>query len=125
MQLKKVLITVTIIYTILITTLSLVNLSHPVETIKIAHLDKYIHFCLYFGLNILVLLMLKSSNRDLLLKQQLLSTLIVVIYSFLIEIVQSFVGREFDLLDLLANIAGACFALLIFRNSVKFLIRLP
>lgn len=116
---KRILKTSTILYTLLITILSIVNLSGRVDPVSVAHFDKLVHFCFYFGLNMLLqLLLLTYYRRGVLFKHKLIATCAVVSYSVCIEVVQYYVGRSFDLLDILANTMGTFSALAMFRLPI-------
>lgn len=107
-------IILTVSYIILVTLLSTVNMSGKIEPPKIAHFDKFVHFCFYLGMNFLFLVVfalrkIENINRI------LYCTLLSIAYSILIEIVQNYVGRDFDLLDIAANSTGAVVAVFFFR----------
>ncbi len=121
---KRAIIIITIIYTILITTLSVVNISSGVESIKIDNLDKIVHFCFYFGLNFLALSALfVQYGESVSISRQEVATAFIILYSVAIEVVQQFVGRSFDLDDIISNSIGAIVALLLFQMpSVKRLL---
>jgi len=84
----------------------------------IPHLDKLIHFTMYFVLAILMLWGTRSKPMDQRLK---LTRWAMLIYcsglGFFLEILQKCfdLGRNFDTFDVLANVAGAVVAAIIYR----------
>lgn len=115
MKRKRVLLALTIFYILLITILSLVNISPKDDSVNVAHLDKVVHFCFYLGLNVLLLLSREVFARVVRFVDGVIITLLTILYSVGIEVAQYFVGRDFDLLDIVANSMGAIAALLLFR----------
>lgn len=99
------------LYVVLITVLSLVDLSSSVPEQEIPFLDKIVHFCFYFGMEVLLLGCVRFV-RGLTMRSFVVVTLITIGYSVGIEVVQQFVGRDFDLLDICANSVGALCGLL-------------
>ncbi len=108
MNKKVAVVLLTVIYVVLITTLSTVNLSGRVEPVAIKNIDKLVHFCFYFGLNILLITsykLIKSAKLGL--SHFVIFTLATICYSVLIEVVQHYVGRTCDIYDIVANTLGA------------------
>ncbi len=94
-----------VIWTVLITVLSLVSLN-SVPNINVVGNDKFIHFLFYFILVILWGLAIKqicSNSRRL-----LLVAVFAVNYGIIIEVLQSVltITRQADFYDILANTAG-------------------
>ena len=72
---------------------------------NIPHLDKIVHFSLYF---IWAVLLLSTSDRYSWNLRPFILILLMLLFSFFIEILQLILplGRSFSLLDLTANFAG-------------------
>ncbi len=104
---KIISVTTTVIYLILITTLSLVRFSDEIEPPKIEHFDKFVHFCFYFGLNILLLYTFLQFKKELIVRYIAFPTLLSIAYSIAIELLQPLTGRTCDLVDVVANSIGA------------------
>ncbi|MFI3332710.1 MAG: VanZ family protein [Rikenellaceae bacterium] len=102
------------LYILLITLLSLINISQKENSIDITYLDKIIHFCFYFGLNTLLLLLREVIGRNRRLLGAVAITFVTILYGAGIEAVQHFVGRDFDIFDIAANSVGAIVALPLF-----------
>lgn len=103
-----------IIWTVLITFLSLKSESPVSVSIKIPHVDKIVHFVFYF---VFVFLWSKATET----KQQLnlfTIVLIAIIYGIIIEALQGLVTetRNADILDIVANSIGALLAMLLLRG---------
>ncbi len=104
-----VVLSIALIYALTITLLSLNESVTDIHKFDIEHLDKVVHFCFYFGLNLLLMLMIFAVRRKRLkIYQILLSTLLTLSYSIAIELVQPLFGRGFSSLDIVANTIG-CF----------------
>ena len=88
----------------------------------IPHLDKYVHFLLFMGLGGLwnTYLICKKNSPENLKKGLSLVFLLAVAYGGLLEIVQyCFVpDRSFDVLDIVADAAGAAVAWTIFHFKI-------
>jgi VanZ family protein len=83
-----------------------INQEQPLE---ISGLDKTIHFLL-FGLMVWLwgyYYKTISSTRKKLVRQLLLITIVAIVYGIIMEYVQGWVGRDFDVRDMLADAAGA------------------
>lgn len=114
MNKKKIIVVTTVLCVLTITILSLIKLSQPETNMNFTFLDKIVHFVFYFILNALVLLSAAAYNRANKLSSRSLITLASIAYGIGIEIIQLYVGREFSLLDILANSLGAIAALVVF-----------
>lgn len=112
MNKKRIIIVIALLYIVLITILSTINLSGKIEPVEGGQLDKVVHFCFYFLMNGLLILVTMIYRRSKKIGLLLLATLTSILYSIGIEVVQIFVGRHFDLLDIAANSIGAIAALL-------------
>lgn len=84
--------------------------------IKIPHLDKMVHFTMYFVLAILLFKSIKQiSEQNLFNKYPYIFTLIIcVLYGGIIEIMQEYIftGRSMDLYDFIANSIGVALGLI-------------
>lgn len=120
---KKTVITVSvIIYVIIITVLSLINLSDTNTPQTMEHFDKIVHFGFYFIMNLLLMILLYIFKKGYRLRYMIVATIISILYGISIEIVQSYVGRDFDVNDIIANSLGALVALLIYwryKNKIN------
>ncbi len=104
---KRLIATTATIYIILITLLSLLKLSLPEANSKIFGFDKIVHFCFYFGFNALIIITLIAYKVKSVKKWLILTTLIAILYGVAIEFIQKYVGRDFDIYDIVANSIGA------------------
>jgi VanZ family protein len=83
-----------------------INQEKPLE---ISGLDKTIHFLL-FGIMVWVWGYYQqtiSSTRKKFVPRLLLITIVVIVYGIVMEYVQDWVGRDFDVWDMVADAAGA------------------
>ncbi len=117
MNKKRIIIAATILYILFITLLSLVNLSGNIESVSVGNLDKLVHFCFYFSMNLLLILTVMICCRSSKTRRLWLITIVSIIYGIGIEIVQIHVGRDFDYMDILANSIGAIAALFFVRQT--------
>jgi VanZ family protein len=94
-----------------------------VPLINIPHLDKIVHFILFFVLALVLLFELNKIRleRKPLLNAYLWSALVSIGYGVLIEALQHyvFVSRSASFWDVLANSLGVLFAILIFRYVIR------
>lgn len=81
----------------------------------IPHLDKIVHFCMYAGLNFILLLDFRKQGK--LNRFLILSTIIACLYGFGMEIIQLTLTnyRGFELLDFMTNCLGAISSVFVFR----------
>ena len=82
---------------------------NPKKTIEFSGLDKTIHFIL-FGIMVWLWGYYQktiSSTRKNLAPQLFLITIVVIVYGIIMEYVQDWVGRDFDIWDMVADAAGA------------------
>lgn len=86
------------------------------KQIKIKYLDKVIHFFIFLTLSIVIILEAKISC----IKNYVKVIFYLSCYGFLIEILQNFTGRNFDLLDLLFDFIGSLCILFIYFYKVLF-----
>jgi VanZ family protein len=89
-----------------------INQEKPLE---ISGLDKTIHFLL-FGIMVWVWGYYQqtiSSTRKKFVPRLLLITIVVIVYGIVMEYVQDWVGRDFDVWDMVADAAGAVTAFFI------------
>ena len=84
-----------------------------ISRFKIPHLDKIVHFIMYFTLQFLVLTEYYKNykNKYLFTKVLLLTLLLSISYGLIMELLQEylFISRTASLYDFLANSAGAIF----------------
>lgn len=105
------------LWAIFIFVLSVIQVPQPKRDLVIPHLDKIVHFVLYFILMILAL----KGNTNANLKLGLL-TFSVIIYGVFIELVQHYfvINRFFDFWDIAANTAGTLLGLILGRQVLKY-----
>ncbi len=90
---------------------------------QIQHLDKLAHFLAFSGLGLLVCALAFTLNPVPAIPLLSMPLLIVGLFGILEESFQMLIpGRQFDLLDLLADISGAIFAITI-ANLIIHMIR--
>jgi VanZ family protein len=109
---KKTLIFFAVIWTVLITILSLITVEGIKSTIAIPHKDKMVHFVFYFVFVLLWFSVKKASSNLKKISQTIF--LLAVGYGLLMEFLQNLLtdNRTGDVLDVLANTLGALMALL-------------
>ena len=95
---------------------------------KFEHMDKIVHFAMYFGFMFFLLWGYKKSHTHLKTKQILISFAIAVVFGVLMELLQYLFMKERtgDIYDELANFSGVLFAILLFKplaNKLKILYR--
>ena len=109
-MLRRIVAVVTLLYILSITVLSLAKFSIDINNDELfTHFDKFVHFCFYFGLNILLIIMtwLCSGRKALSLISIVCVTAVSILYSVMIECVQPYFGREQEFMDGVANIIGS------------------
>lgn len=99
-------ITITLLYAILLTTLSL---KPNVDLGEISHIDKVAHLLAYSAFTFFTWRLSYSH------KQFIAYTLCVIFYGVLIEVIQSYTGRMFSLWDMVANATGAALMFIALR----------
>lgn len=104
---KKYIVLVTVLYVLTITILSLIKVSAPEIASDIIGFDKLVHFCFYFGLNTLLFLGVLASDKGVDLRRSIATTVGVILYGVALEFTQQYVGRDFDVYDIVANSIGA------------------
>ena len=97
-----------LVYTIIVTVLSLIKVDGLPDVPRLAHMDKLVHFCFYFGISFLAALFVRVTSESTVQKRRFLFIAIIAsLYGVIIEVVQIYVGRGFDVLDMSANSVGA------------------
>ena len=74
-----------------------------IPTIEINHIDKVYHLIAYGGLMWWWAQLYQGAKRQIIL-------VLVIAFGILIEFIQPYTGRQFDLLDMVANASGALIA---------------
>ncbi|MCX6232324.1 MAG: VanZ family protein [Bacteroidetes bacterium] len=99
---KKIIL---LLYTALITTLSVMPASDLPDIIVFPYFDKIVHICMYAGLSFLLLWFWDEKKRK---NKKLQIIFIVFAWGLFMEIIQgvSHFGRSFDFFDALANTFG-------------------
>ncbi|MFI3297299.1 MAG: VanZ family protein [bacterium] len=109
---KPAIVIVLICYVAIITILLTVKFPSDIISIGIENIDKIVHFCFYFGLNFLLLLLLKIHTAKVSISRIIYITVVSIIYGYIMEIIQHYVGRDFDVYDIISNTAGALTSLI-------------
>ncbi|MFI3314691.1 MAG: VanZ family protein [Rikenellaceae bacterium] len=117
MSKKRLIVLIDVIYVGLITALLLMRISPDIEPVKIEGFDKVVHFCFYFGLNILLLFTFSIFRKKRLYRHIISITFFTIIYSIFIEFLQMHTQRSFEYLDIAANSTGAIVSLIVFQLS--------
>ena len=107
MSKKQIITVLTVIYIAVLTILCLVQISAPTPDLQVIGFDKVVHFCLYFGLNTLLISTVIAKYNQAKAIQITATTLLSIVYGVAIEFIQQQVGRDFDLYDIAANSIGA------------------
>lgn len=104
---------ITFVWLILIALLCLIPQNDLPKVGLIPHLDKLVHFSLYFVLILLSLIIYQKSK----IRSKIIVMTGIFGFSLLIEIMQGILpfGRTFSLTDLLANLSGILTGFLLFR----------
>ena len=119
-MLKKLLLVASIIYTLALLTVCLINLNNAPK-IEISHGDKIFHFLAYFiftwlWFNTFLYRFHFKKNKSI-----LLSILVSVTFGIVIEVLQHLIttSRGFDILDIFANILGVIISAFLINNYIK------
>jgi VanZ family protein len=89
---------------------------------KIPYFDKIVHFTMYF---IFALFLMSGFSRQYgktSAKAYIFSFIVAFMFGVMIEFIQEWVGRSYDIYDMMANTAGIIVSLLLF-NTVKWILR--
>ena len=116
---KKTYFLLAILWTLLVTVLSLITIKSDIgSSINIANKDKFVHFTFYFVFVVLWFLYVESKNINPKTKYKILFASIG--YGILMEICQGIftINRIPDIFDVLANSAGAILGIL-FMSYIK------
>lgn len=107
----------TFIWLLLITLLCMIPQEELPNAGGIPHIDKLVHFVLYFVLSVLALFVLSKHKSS----RKLAIIATIFIFSFLIEIMQEIMpfGRAFSFTDLIANLSGILTGLLLFQKKLN------
>lgn len=110
---------------ILIIVLSMMSSSsiEKIAIFKFRHIDKVVHFCLYFVFTIFLISGFKRNNYNVYLKPARLIIIILIFTSFgiLMEIFQLefTTTRSAELLDFVADAVGGIAAVLVYQKLIK------
>ncbi len=93
--------------------------------INIPHLDKIIHFAMYYILSFLIIYSnhTNKNNNFTFKKTSTISFIISFAYGITIEIMQHyiFISRGFDILDIIANTSGILISILFYKKIFMFM----
>ncbi len=115
---KRTITAITAIYVAIFTLLCLIKVSVPTPDLEVIGFDKLIHCGIYFGFN--TLLIIKCRVYGWLsggIPTALTTSIIAILYGVVIEVIQSLVGRDFDIYDIAANTTGAILAAFIISSN--------
>ncbi len=119
---KNFLLFLAVLYSCVITILFFIS-SSGMPKIGIAHLDKVVHFGIFFGFTFLWLSFLYLRNNLKLSTRAIVMFFIVsIIYGTLIEVFQELFtsSRAFDIFDILADTLGSLTGILAFQKTKRF-----
>lgn len=104
---------IAIVWTLLITYLSLATIKKEPFFPTVANKDKVVHFLFYF----VFVISWSRSFKNMSLKKELIIVFLSIVYGIVIEVLQSIVTafREADVYDVLANALGTLIAFLFLR----------
>jgi VanZ family protein len=93
---------------------------NEVNVFNLPYIDKAVHFCMYFGLTIVLLYENRSTVKND--RGLFLLSIIPFVYGTSIEFLQSWftVTRKGDFFDAVFNLAGILFALMAWRLFLRF-----
>ena len=104
------------------------NTLNKITFLKIEHIDKLIHFSLYFILSISLLASLYRNTIIKILNQKVITLIIVISYGLLMEVFQYYFtsDRSAEILDIFANTFGCILGIATFPivkklNLLKYL----
>ena len=113
-----------ILWTVMITVLSLISLGNIGSSIKIPNKDKYVHFTFYFVFVVLWFLVAKGIHVSK--KTNLIVVLAAIGYGIFMEICQGFTKtRSPEVMDAAANSIGAIIGLFFITSIYKYNKRKP
>ena len=104
----RYILTILMLYTILVTILSLIKLNDTLSVPSFQNMDKIAHFCFYFGMSFIsaMLVSLRTPRKYRVLNFALI-VILTSLYGFCIELIQEHVGRQYDVFDMVANSSGS------------------
>lgn len=120
---SKTLFLFAILYSCGITILFLISTS-GMPRIGVSHIDKVVHFGIFFMFMFLWLSYLYQRNDgQLSMRSIIIVFLIAAVYGIVIEVFQELftASRTFDVFDILADIVGSLVGILFFQKSKRFL----
>jgi VanZ family protein len=114
-----------ILWIIVIVTACLVPVEQLPDTSllsRIPHLDKAVHFGMYFVFALFFMSGFVRQYSHTSIKAYIFSFVWAFLLGVLIELIQETTGRSYDIYDMLANTIGVIVALLLF-NPIKWILR--
>lgn len=113
-MLKKILLLAAIAYTIILTTVSVIDMN-GVPSLGSSFDDKIYHFCAYFVLAILWITYFKPSNKT---RNIIIAFVVLILYGVILELVQHQLNpnRTYDTFDLISNCLGVVVGTLIAKR---------
>lgn len=103
---KKAIPFILFIYVVVVATLSLISLPQNETSVLPPYFDKIVHFCFYLGMSILILTLFWIKSKRVRVVDCVKAFLVTFIFGVSIEIIQPYIGRTFDLEDIVANCCG-------------------
>lgn len=119
---KNFLLFLALLYSCIITILFFVS-SKGMPRISISHIDKVIHFGIFFGFTFLWLTFLYlRNNLELSTRTIIIFFIVTIVYGTLIEVFQEQFtsSRTFDYFDILADALGSLTGILAFQKTKRF-----
>ncbi len=116
---KRNLIILIVFYVVAITLLACFKLNIKIDNARYPYVDKSVHFVFFFGLNFLLLNLFRLIQWFTNYGRYVYITLLTIFYGILIEVVQHFTGRQFDVNDIAYNVFGALVALGVFFLIIR------
>ena len=102
---RKFFIALSVIYLIVLLTLTHMHVPQKVESVK--SYDKYIHFILFGGLTFCVLPVFRMNRvKSVVVNAYIFTFNVTMICAMVDETTQPFVGRNFDIFDLMSDAGG-------------------
>jgi VanZ family protein len=89
---------------------------------KIPHLDKIVHFTMYFIFALFLMSGFSRQYKKTSAKAYIFSFILSFLLGVLIEFIQEKIGRSYDMYDMIANTVGVIVSLLLFK-PIKWILR--
>ncbi|MEG1648913.1 MAG: VanZ family protein [Rikenellaceae bacterium] len=114
MYILKLMPLILVAYMVTVATLSFISLSMPNDTQLPEYFDKIVHFCFYFGMSILICANICIKSNAIKYWNCVWALFVTLLFGILIEVIQPYTGRSFDVTDIFANFCGDIVGIIIF-----------